>query len=68
MGAALLSVGPLLPDIVWKLRYTNRHNTPEGWMRGSRKKVRGGVRKARYWRSRGIEEQFIPNFLRKGGQ
>lgn len=64
MGAAIFG----FPDIVWKPRFTNRANTPPGWLQGTRKKRRGGVRKARFWRSKGFEEIHIRRLLRKGGQ
>lgn len=63
MGA-FIACGPWLPPIVYQPRFTNRANTPNGWIQGSRKKRRGGVRRARYWRLKGCEEKYVRNFLR----
>lgn len=60
MGVAFFN----MPPIVYQPRFTNRANTPKGWIQGSRRKRRGGVRKARYWRTKGIEERYIRNYLR----
>lgn len=64
MGAAIIAFGPVLPEIVWKPRFTNRKNTLKMWIQGTRKKRRGGVRRCHYWRSKGFEEKYLRNFLR----